>query len=299
MVLFKRLVRYFFAFIIISVILTELILRVIFYFGFVPMGLQTVDGVFHNTETIEFRGEVLPDIHASGTKVARRGYPYVINEYSGFREGFDFSKKAIRFLTIGASYVNGCCLVDQDEFLFNNLSARKLAENLGVGVQFADSSWNNNARFFNNYIIYGSKVLEKGVKHDYAIIEVSYDVLAHPEHERPMTIEEYQNDKELPEDRQSISKMIKRSFLSDLYFVRLSFTIAGIFKWYKPRLEQLVPFNKAERIKQDEWMKKLYRSDRPYYDDKKLSNLEPTKIRKAYEENKLIMKDSFIYWICD
>lgn len=166
----KKAIFYLLYFVFSSLLLLEIVLRVMFFVGFIPRSAVVID---YNLEDISFDGKVIPDAKGKGSRIEYYQQTKTVNSYSGFMDDFDYQKDALRIFAIGSSYINGCCLKNEEkDKLWNVLAERLLEEKLKKRIQISDISWNMDYRLYNYITVYGSKIYKKNVKHDYVLLEV-------------------------------------------------------------------------------------------------------------------------------
>ena len=157
-------------FFLVSFFVMEILLRLMLYFGIFPRSIIVID---YSLEDIIFNERVLKDVKAKGSKIEYYQQTKTINSYSGFMDDFNYEADALRILAIGSSYINGCCLKDEEtEWLWNRLSEEYLEDKLDKSVQISDISWNAHYKFYHYVMMYGAKIFSKNVKHDYVLLEV-------------------------------------------------------------------------------------------------------------------------------
>jgi len=266
------------------------------------------------SENIRFRGEILRNINTEGSTIYMRENRLKLNAYSGFWDEFDYSEDAIRFLTLGSSYTNGCCFKQvEEDLLFHSVAEQLLEKRLKRNVQFADSSWNGWAKLSRYIVKYGNKILEKGVQHDYVLLELCLDNFIGPEHERqsvdrglPIKVNEF-DDKEPNNFYQSLVKspyfytprLLLFSFnifknygiyLSPNYIFK-KITGKGIVKFSTPNKNAPIISRHINGLPWIEYRLAIYDMNHPENDPNELTSMSQDEVDEAFKVASIRLQD--------
>ena len=164
----------------------------------------------------------------------------------------------------------------ESEYLFHNQAKTLLEKKLKREVQFADSSRNSNYNLANSYIIYGNKIINAGVQHNYILLEVCLaNFLSNAE--TPFVATKY------------------HGWISNLYSFRFVLVAVRTIKTYIPYLisgktgDKLV--ENKDYMSSVEYFNMMYQTDRPSYNISELMKLERMQIDEAHKIAKMRLPD--------
>lgn len=160
--------------VLISVTLLEIVMRVFVAYDLLPGRMHRAVLSKPETFDMEFEGTVLNNAYKKGVAFIDNGTTNYVNDYGGYGPEFDYSRDALRVLTLGSSYTQGCCVAPEDaDHIYSRVAEQQLTEALGRNVQFADASAPPGGGYIEWFRIrYGNRIVQQNVQHDAVLLEL-------------------------------------------------------------------------------------------------------------------------------